>query len=139
MLNVIQDLWVITEGGITVFQKIHNTQVGDQLFGMLMSALDSFAHEMSENGLTGFKMNRLHFNLLRKNGLIFVASSSIKINQKKIIGELKFVMNQFFENYPEEKFIDWNGDINIFTDFEQIICKPKQEYIGDYISKLWGE
>ena len=136
---MIQDLWVINEGGITIFQKIHNISIGDQLFGMLMNALDTIAHEMSDEGISGFSMNKLQFHFLRKNDLTFVASSLTKTNEKKVLRELQYVMNIFFEKYPRDDLSNWDGDLTVFSEFEQIINKPKQEIIGDCIEKLWGK
>ncbi len=43
MVKLIQDLWILSNSGIVVFSRAFDQKVDEQLFGGLMSALDTFA------------------------------------------------------------------------------------------------
>ena len=52
MVKLIKDLWILTESGITVFSRVIDPRVNPQLFGALMSAINSFAEKLTEGGIS---------------------------------------------------------------------------------------
>ncbi|MFX0186417.1 MAG: hypothetical protein ACFE8A_01645 [Candidatus Hodarchaeota archaeon] len=55
-LKVVQDLWILLDSGIVLFSRVYNPKINQQLFGSLMTALNSFAGELAAGGLTSFEL-----------------------------------------------------------------------------------
>ena len=71
---------------------------------------------------------------MKKNEFLYVANSSKKVKEKKVIEQLEMVANKFFELYPAEWFKnEWDNEVSIFADFENQI----QEQMEDPIKKFW--
>lgn len=135
MAKVLQDLWVLQATGVVVYRRVFNENVNTQLFGGLMSALHTFAQELSSGGLTNFELSSIRFTILKSNGFLFVANAAKKVKEKKVQEELTKVAKKFFNQYPPDWFkSDWDGDISYFTDFEKEIVDTLQ----DPIKKFWS-
>ncbi len=133
MGKVVQDIWILIDTGTVVFHRVFDPTMEHQLFGILMSALNSFAKELSEGGLSNFELSNKRFNLKKRNDLIFIASSEKKTKEKKALKELEFIMEKFFEVYHDFNAKEWDGEIGMFEGFEKEI-KDSLEYP---IKKFW--
>ena len=133
MVKLIQDLWIQKEDGIVLFSRVFHKQVEDQLFGALMSALHSFAEQLSEDGLTNFELSQKKFTLLKKRGLLFICNTDNKVKDKKVSEELENVSEKFLACYPESTSDDWDGDVSCFQEFGDQI----QSALEDPIKKFW--
>lgn len=127
MAKVIRDIWILTESGITLFSRVIDPRVNPQLFGALMSALNTFAEKLVDGGISNFDLSKIRFTIEKKSNLLFVASSSSKVKVKKVSNELQDVVNKFFELYPEEVLEQWDSDVEVFTDFENAIESSLEE------------
>ncbi len=136
MVKVIQDLWILTEDGIGVFNRIHDEKLNDQLFSMLLSALTSFAEEISTGGLSNFELSNKRFSIVKRNKFIFVVSSSPKTKEKKAIEELEVIISKFFDKY-EEQLKNWNSNISIFNGFETDIDDSLEDTIKKFQNAFW--
>ena len=136
MVKVIQDLWILTEDGIGVFNRIHDEKLNDQLFSMLLSALNSFAEEISTGGLSNFELSNKRFSIVKRNKFIFVVSSSPKTKEKKAIEELDVIISKFFNKY-EEQLKNWNSNISIFNGFETDIDDSLEDTIKKFQNAFW--
>jgi len=132
--KVIQDIWILTDGGVVVFSRTFDTKVDDQLFGALMTALNAFANELSDGGLTNFELSNIKFTLLKANDFIFIANSSNKVKEKKVQKALKKISEKFYAKYSIN-LENWDCDITLFSDFEDNI-KDKLE---NPIKKFWQD
>ncbi|TFG06123.1 MAG: hypothetical protein EU539_08490 [Promethearchaeota archaeon] len=139
MVKIIQDLWILTESGIVVFNRVFDPVVNVQLFGALMTALDSFAKGigMGEEGLNSFEVRDVRFTILKCEKLLFIANSSRKIKDKRVLEELKKISHIFFKKYEEilNDFDNWNMEISVFKDFEKDI----EDALEEPIKKFWYE
>ncbi len=133
MEKIVQDFWIITESGIDICHRVYDPKLESQLFSMLMSALDSFAKELMEEGLTNFELSNKRFSLVKKNNLLFIASSKKKIKEKKVLIELNYIIEKFFNLYPKEIFNNWDGNIDMFFGFEKEI----EETLENRVEKFW--
>jgi hypothetical protein len=134
LVKVVQDIWILTENGITVFSRVYNPTVSDQLFGALMSALNQFAEEISDGGISNFSLSDNHFYILKKNKFIFIASSPTK-KEKKIRQELQVIADKFFKKHTD--LDDWDYDISIFKDFQEEIEDSLKETIEKFKQAFW--
>ena len=121
MVKVIRDLWILTESGTTVYSRVIDPRVNPQLFGALMSALNTFAEKLTEGGVSNFELSQIRFSIVKKNHFLFVANSSNKVKAKKVFNELKTISDTFFELYPDEMLKKWDSDIGAFNTFEKAI------------------
>ena len=117
MVKILRDLWILTESGVTVYSRVIDPRVDPQLFGALMSSLNTFAEILTEGAISNFELNNIRFSIIKQNQFLFVASSSKKIKPKKIHNELTNISNKFFELYPEEMLKKWDNDVGLFDTF----------------------
>jgi len=121
-MKIIKDLWILTENGVVLFSRVFDQTINPQLFGGLMSALNTFAEKLTDGGISNFEMSDLRFVIVKRRSFLFIGSSLNKTKEKKVIDELKLISDTFFEVYSEI-LVNWDNDVNYFSDF------------GDYIDQ----
>ncbi|MHA1986919.1 MAG: hypothetical protein ACW98D_09800 [Promethearchaeota archaeon] len=127
MVKLLRDLWVLTESGTTVYSRVIDPRVNPQLFGALMSALNTFAEKLTEGGISNFELSNIRFSIIKRNNFLFVANSSKKIKVKKVLKELQYISDKFFELYPEEMLKKWDSDVGLFDTFVSSIKNSLEE------------
>jgi len=137
MVKIIQDCWILTSDGISVFSRLHDESLNEQLFGALMSALNSFAEEIAKGGLSNFQLSNKRFSIRKRNNFIFVASSNPKVKEKKAISEMEVIIEKFFNKYPEDLLTNWDSDVSIFEDFEENIADSLESTIKKFQKAFW--
>jgi len=137
MVKLIQDIWILVESGVVVFHRVFNEHLDAQLFGGLMTALNSFAEKLSKGGLTNFELNSKRFIVIKRRNFLFIANSSKTFKTKKVVQELETIVNRFFETYSEDVLYKFDGNIKQFTDFEKEIEDSLQETIRKFQKALW--
>ncbi len=125
-MKILQDIWIVERSGIVVFHREFDKVVSPQLFGAMMSALNMFSEQLAEGGMSNFELKNSRFNIIKKSGLIFVATSSKKYNQKKVNKELKKISEKFIKLYSE-KLINFKGQIGAFSNFKNEIMNALEE------------
>ena len=125
-------MWIISEGGIVVFSRVYEKGLDEQLFGALLTALNSFAEEIAQDGLSNFELSDIRFTILKRAHFIFIANSDKKIKSKKIIQELQTVMEKFFTVYSKEIIDNWDNDVSVFSNFDKEI----EDSLDDPIKKM---
>ena len=133
MANILRDLWILDESGITLYNHVYDTRINEHLFGGLLTAINIFANEVADGDLTKFEIGSKRFTLLKCNKLLFVASSSSAIKEKTIQNELKRISSKFFNKYSNI-LKDWNNNTTIFSDFEKVIEDSSK---NNSIRKFW--
>ncbi|MFX0000561.1 MAG: hypothetical protein ACFE9Q_10055 [Candidatus Hodarchaeota archaeon] len=129
MGKILRDLWILTKDGLTIFSRVIDPNICPQLFGGLMSALNTFAESLSEGGISNFELSSIRFTIEKKNHFIFVANSSNDIKTKKVMNELKKISKIFFKVYPEEVVKNWSKNVKLFAKFEEHIIDSLEEVI----------
>ena len=119
MGKILRDLWILTEDGLTLFSRVINPNMGPQVFGGLISALNTFAENLSEGGMTKFELSSMRFTIEKKSNFLFVANSSSDVKPKKVMKELKKVADLFFKVYPEDTIKNWSRNIKAFSNFDE--------------------
>lgn len=136
MVKILQDIWILNPSGIAVFSRVYDPKINEQLFGALMSALNAYAEKLSEDGISNFELSNLRFTIVKKNQLLFIASSKKKIKEKKIVQELQNVSEKFFELYSKE-LDNWDGEITKFKSFESKIEDSLEETLKKFHNAFW--
>ena len=138
MVKIIQDLWIFTDAGIVLFNRVYDPKVCAQLFGALMTALDSYSKNIGigDGGIQSFEISKIRFTIVKKKNLLFVANSSKSIKNKKVLEVLNIISDRFFHKYSTllDNFDEWNMEISKFSDFEQII----EDKLEDPVKKFWN-
>jgi len=129
---IFEDLWVLTSSGVVVFDHVVDVQLKSQLFGALMSALNSFAEQLAEGGLSNFELSEKRFIIMKKNDFLFVASTTKKVKEKTVIDQLDNIANNFFEKYSDV-LKNWDQDISVFSDFKEDIASA----LNGNVKKFW--
>lgn len=127
MAKIIRDIWILTESGLTIFDRVIDPRIGSQVFGGLMIALNTYAEILTEGGISNFELSSIRFTIVKKNHFLFVANSSNKIKVKKVLTELKNISKKFFETYPEEILKNFSSNIRIFKNFKDHIIDSLEE------------
>ncbi len=109
----------------------------DQLFGGLMAAINSFVEELIKDGLSSFELQNKRFSILKRNSIIFIAVSSKKIKEKKVLEELQLIAKKFFELYSEDIMTVWDNDTSRFLNFEKEIQSSLEETIKKFQDAFW--
>lgn len=129
MAKILRDIWILTEDGLTIFNRVIDPNIGPQVFGGLMSALNTFAESLSEGGMSNFELSSIRFTIEKKNHFIFVANSSNDVKPKKIMKELKKISKIFFNVYPEEVIKNWSKNVKAFANFGDYITESLEEIV----------
>lgn len=137
MVKLIQDIWILAKSGVVLFHRVFNEHLDVQLFGGLMTALNSFAEKLSKGGLTNFELNSKRFSVIKRNDLLFIANSSKLFKTKKVLQELETIVSRFFEAYSEDVLNKFSGNVKQFNDFEKEIEDSLQETIRKFQKALW--
>jgi len=134
--KVLQDIWILSEGGIVVFNRVFNPKINEQLFGALMTALNSFAEELTEGGPMSFELSSVRYTIFKSNNFLFIANSSKKIKEKSIKEELKKISEKFFIKYSKT-LENWDNEISVFSDFQPEIEDSLEETIKKFEKAFW--
>ncbi len=126
MPKILKDLWILTEHGVVLFSRVFDQTINPQLFGGLMSALNTFAEKLTDGGISNFEMSDLRFVIVKRRSFLFIGSSLNKTKEKKVIDELKRISDMFFEVY-NDILINWDNDVNYFSDFGDHIDKSLEK------------
>jgi hypothetical protein len=135
LAKLLQDIWILTEHGITLFSRVFNPKLNEQLFGALMSALNAYAEKIVEGGISSFELSDVRFTIVKKKELLFIANSNKKIKDSKVIQELKSISDKFLEQYSEE-LKNWDGEISRFSNFEEKI-EDSLEIVETFKKAFW--
>ena len=104
MGKIIQDIWIVNNQGAVMFQRLFDRNIDSNLLGGFISALNTFAMQFDDNGLTDFEMNNKQFIIAKKQDLIFITDCAKKVNQMEAQKELLKIMHKFMEEYPPEVY-----------------------------------
>ena len=127
MAKILRDVWILTESGLTIFSRVKDSKLDPQVFGGLMSALNMFAQNLSEGGMSNFALSNIRFTLLKKNHLFFVSNSSNQVKSKKVLNELKIIAKRFFKEFSDEYIQNFNSNVRVFADFKHLINASLEE------------
>lgn len=134
--KIVQDLWILSEGGIVIFNRVFNPKINEQLFGALMTALNSFAEELIEGGPMSFELSSVRYTIFKTNTFLFIANSDKKNKEKSVKEELKKISEKFFLKYSNT-LENWDYEISVFSDFEPEIEDSLEETIKKFEKAFW--
>ncbi|GAH16769.1 unnamed protein product [marine sediment metagenome] len=110
MSKSIQNIWILQNNGIILFNRVLDENLDNILFGNLVAAMHSFSKELAEGDLSNFEISNKRFTIKKEKELLFIANSSKKTDDKKTKKDLEKISEKFFQSYPKN-----------ITDFENEI------------------
>jgi hypothetical protein len=125
-LKVLQDIWILQKSGLVLFHREFDKVVSPQLFGAMMSALNMFAEQLTEGGMSNFDLKDTRFTIIKKGSLLFIATSSKKYSQKKVNKEIEKLSNKFIKLYYNE-LENFKGKLGSYTNFIHEIGSSLEE------------
>ena len=137
MGKILKDLWILTSTGVVLYSRVIDEKINPQLFGALMSALNSFAEKLSDGGISNFELSDLRFAVVRRRDFLFIGSTANKTKEKKTLEELKVISDKFFEVYSLDVLLDWNSDISLFADFGKHIKNSLEKAPEDKLKEAF--
>ena len=137
MTKLLQDIWIVEDSGIVLFHRVFDEKVDATLFGGLLTALNSFAEEITPGGLYNFELADKKFYILKNKNYLFIANASNKHNYKKVKIELHAIIKKFFELYSDILLDNWNGDTSLFKNFEYKIEDSLEGVIKKFEEAFW--
>ncbi|MFO7795537.1 MAG: hypothetical protein ACQERB_06030 [Promethearchaeati archaeon] len=136
MGKILRDLWILSSDGITMYSRVYNPKVNEQLFGAIMSAINKFAEQIADGGISSFELSDIKFSIIKKNEILFVANADLEEKDKRINQELSNISDKFFEVYSD-KLEKWDGDVSIFSEFEEKIKNSLQDTVKKFKKAFW--
>ncbi|MFX1280737.1 MAG: hypothetical protein ACFFA3_15280 [Promethearchaeota archaeon] len=137
MEKVIQDIWILSDAGAVLFNRVLEKKVDEQLIGALISALNLLAEELAKGGLSNFELKDKKYIITKQHGITFITNSPKKAKEKNVKKELKNIVDKFFSLYPPEFFNKWDNDISVFDNFEEQIKSSLQDTIDKFEKAFW--
>ena len=123
-MGLIKDLYIILHG-VVIFSRTTTDSINEQIFGAYITAIDQFSSELTEDGIQKFELQNLQYVLTRHDKLLFVANGR-NVKVKKILKELKFIVTSFLEDFPIEFLNGWDGNVEIFKQFNNRLNKSSK-------------
>jgi hypothetical protein len=136
MSDILQDIWILTDSGVAVYSRVYDPKVNEQLFGALMSAINQFAEQVADGGISSFELSNKRFSIIRRGDFLFVANASAKEKEKKVKQELKKISSKFFESYSHI-LDDWDNDVSVFQGFEEKIEDSLDKTLKKFKTAFW--
>ncbi len=136
MMHLIEELWIITDAGITLHNQRVEEKVDKDLFGGFIAALHHFTQELGEENCKKIRMGDSQLFLSACNSLYFVARSDVDVKEKKVKAYLDKIMQAFITCY-EKELESFNGNVAVFKDVDKIINikKDSDNFFGMKIDK----
>ena len=132
-----QNIWVLSEDGTVLCRKGYDIKLEESLFRKFITALYQIVQEFTDGHLTNFRFNTIRFTVFKKCRFLFVGSTLSK-RERKSIRRLEQFVTLFFNRFTFEIIHQWDGNLSLFSAFNEEINRPKAETISEYIESLWG-
>ncbi len=136
MAKVLQDLYIMKSEGTVLFKRVFEEKLSEQLFGGFLSALETFASQLDEHGLSSFEIGSKKFILKKELGNYFVANFDKKVNPKKAQAELEEIAKKFMSTYQVE-LMAFRGDVEAFKGFEKQIQDSLEDVVQKFQASFW--
>lgn len=102
-----------------MFQAVSEEIVLSDLFGGMISALNIFAENISEGGITSFTFERNRFVVIKDRHFMFVSRSDIDQDVRELKDEMKQIVKKFFLRFPARTLKNWKGgNTGMFSGFK---------------------
>lgn len=135
-MDHIHDIWIMQNTGIVLFNYGEKNSVDPQLFGGLMSAINTFAESLSKGGLQSFEVRERRYTITNRQSLTFVVSSNKAVKKKQVHKELEKISDTFITKYAKQ-IKHFDGAVDQFSGFEEELLKDSVSSLGKLKKAFW--
>ena len=120
MVHIVEELWIFSSNGIPLIEIFKNTQIDNVLIGGFLSAMKSFAKEVSGKSLNSFTFgnNKFYIASSLEEHIFLVGKYDAKVKEKKIQKVMEIIINFFEDMYTIKDIEDWDGKVSYFDKFK---------------------
>ncbi|WP_371802926.1 hypothetical protein [Candidatus Lokiarchaeum ossiferum] len=118
---LIDEIWILTENGLTLYNEQFLEEQSADLFGGFISAINAFASEigMEEVQMIKGKNYKLTLAHYEDHRLTFVVRTPLDQKDTKIISYLGYLKKKFVDYYAED-LLDWKGEMEEFKEIKEL-------------------
>ena len=116
MGHIVEELWIFSRDGIPLIEIFKNTQVDNILVGGFLSAIKTFADEVSGQNLNSLSIGKQNFHIASclEDYVLLVCKSSSKVSQKRIKKVMDIIIKFFEDMYSKKDIEVWDGNVSYF-------------------------
>jgi chemotaxis protein CheY-P-specific phosphatase CheC len=120
MVHIVEELWIFSRDGIPLVEIFKGTQINNILIGGFLSAMKTFAKEMSGKTLNSFTTgpHRFYIASSLEERAFLVCKYDSKVKEKKIKKVMEIIIKFFEDMYSINEIENWNGKISYFDKFK---------------------
>ena len=120
MVHIVEELWIFSRNGIPLIEIFKNTQIDNVLIGGFLSAMKTFAKEISGKSLNSFTFGKNKFYIASslEEHVFLVSKYDSKVKEKKIKKVMEIISNFFEDMYTKTDIEDWDGNVSYFDKFK---------------------
>jgi len=120
-IPIIDEIWIITENGLTLYNQQFLDEGSADLFGGFVSAINAFASEIGMDEVRvikgkHFKLTLAHYQDQRVS---FVCRTPLDQAENKIFEYLDFLKGKFVDFFQKE-IKEWKGSLEDFKDMKEV-------------------
>jgi hypothetical protein len=136
-MSEFEDLWIMERSGLTIFEKVSNVAIDGQLFGGFMSAINTFASQIDEKGLSNIHTGKKLIVFHKTDRLVYIAGFDEKIKPKDAQKVIIQIADKFNKMFPPSFFDHWKGNLAPFEQFGEQLTAESGNAIGKMAQALW--
>ena len=120
MVHIVEELWIFSRDGIPLIEIFKNTQIDNALIGGFLSAMKTFAQEISGKALNSLTIGHSKFYIVTslEDRIFLVCRYDSKVKEKKIQKVMELIISFFEDMYTIKDIEDWDGNITYFNKFK---------------------
>ncbi len=120
MVHIVEELWIFSRDGIPLVEIFKDSKIDNVLIGGFLSAMKTFAQEMSGKILNSLTIGAYNFYIAPslKEHIFLVCKYDSKVKQKKIQKVMEIIMKFFEDMFSINDIENWDGDVSYFDKFK---------------------
>ncbi len=136
MNKTLEDIWIMTEEGQIIFDRIFNKNINPEIFAGFISGLNFLTLQIEKDKPSKFKIKNRKFIIIKKKNLFFISNYSRRIKIKMVKIELNSVIKSFFKIYTSEVLSLFNGNNDIFEIYAKEFLKKINRSLNKF-NEFW--
>jgi hypothetical protein len=120
-MMMIYDIWIMHEDGIMLYQNCTGDMMNADIFGGLMSAINSVSNLIGNASVQGMVIGKKQLSMIKKHGILFIVFHDKHDRPDKVKNKLDDIALRFFSKYPPIMLSTWRGDTGLFSTFKHDI------------------
>lgn len=119
---VLEELWIVEQTGLTLYNQAVETNVNSQLFGSFMAAVNQLASQLGQGKFDSvdFGDYKLTFTHCADTNVMIIARSDPKVKDARIRAYLGKIREDFIVKFCET-LKEWDGNVDVFGAMDGIV------------------